>query len=172
MKRTPRNITVRVLEEKIKSAILKLYDEDKYLLNENVNERSISYRLAMYLQTEFNDWDVDCEYNRNIRESDLIKRLSHSCLIGETTNTADLRATTVYPDIIIHHRGTDDNLIVIEMKKHPSSTYLDNKDKIKLKGYRDELHYKYGLFLKLYKDYKTTLKHLQTNLLINNVRDL
>ena len=58
------------------------------------------------------------------------------------------------------------------MKKHPSSTYLDNKDRIKLEGYRDELQYKYGLFLKLYKDYKTTLKYLQTNLLINNSRDL
>jgi len=172
MKSTPSNIPVRVLKAKIMLALQELYHKDKYLLNEDVNERSVSYRLAMYLQNEFKDWAVDCEYNRNVLETDLIKRLSSPHLIGETATTTDLRATTVYPDIIIHHRGTDNNLIVIEIKKHPSSTYLDNKDRVKLKGYRDELHYKYGLFLKLYRDYRTTLKYLQTNLVINNDKHL
>lgn len=171
MKKNPKSISASILEDKIISAVLKLYEKDKYLLDENVNERSISHRLAGYLQSEFKEWDVDCEYNRNVQGTDLIKRLSCSYLIGETASTSDLSAKTVYPDIIIHQRGTEDNLIVIEMKKNSSSTDLDNKDRRKLQSYIDELHYKYGLFLKLYKDTKTTLKYLQTNLLINKFRN-
>ena len=60
----------------------------------------------------------------------------------------------VYPDIIVHRRGTNCNLCIIEVKKSKSTTSSDY-DKIKLKVYTDldkstdnELKYQIGLFIK------------------------
>jgi hypothetical protein len=39
--------------------------EDKDLINNSANERSISHNLAEYLQNYFRDLNVDCEYNRH-----------------------------------------------------------------------------------------------------------
>ena len=52
------------LEEKLKAAIARLYKKDRFLIDNDLNERSISHKLAEYLQTEFHNFDVDCEYNR------------------------------------------------------------------------------------------------------------
>ena len=56
----------------VSNALNELLKLDFYLLTTNINERSISHRLAVYLQLQFPDWDVDCEYNRN---HDDVKRL-------------------------------------------------------------------------------------------------
>jgi hypothetical protein len=55
----------------------------------------------------------------------------------------------VVPDIIVHHRGTPENLLVIEVKK--SNTREDDEQDIqKLRAYRDsDLRYQYALFLKV-----------------------
>lgn len=45
-----------------------LYEWDYHLLENNVSERSIAHKLGCYLQLLFNDYDVDCEYNRNALE--------------------------------------------------------------------------------------------------------
>jgi hypothetical protein len=57
-------------------------------------------------------------------------------------------AITIFPDIIVHHRNTDDNLLVIEMKK--STSNIDNNYDIKkLKEFKRQLDYKYAVSLKL-----------------------
>ncbi len=60
----------------------------------------------------------------------------------------DTDARTVSPDIIVHHRGTPDNLLVIEVKKSRNRE-PDNRDEQKLKAFKEELHYRYALFLRL-----------------------
>ena len=102
------------LEAKVIEALDKLLELDHYLLNNNVNERSISHRLACHLGPLFSQWDVDCEYNRN---HDDPKRLE---IQRRDVRSDDLKATTVYPDIIVHQRNTDENLLVVEMKKTTS----------------------------------------------------
>jgi hypothetical protein len=93
-------------------AIATLLAEDQYLLVNDVNERSITHKLADYLQREFPDTNVDCEYNKN---HDDTKRLR---LPPKTDiRSDDLDAHTVFPDIIVHKRNTDENLLVIEVKK-------------------------------------------------------
>ena len=51
---------------KVDQAIAQLLEKDAYLLQIDANERTISYRLGLYLQLLFEDWHVDCEYNRDL----------------------------------------------------------------------------------------------------------
>jgi hypothetical protein len=59
-----------------------------------------------------------------------------------------LDGVSVYPDIIIHHRGTKDNFVVIEAKKSNISEENES-DKQKLLQYKSnaELSYKHGFFI-------------------------
>ena len=112
-----------------------LLKRDRVLLELDANERSLTHKLAEYLQGEFPDWDVDCEYNR---DGDTPKRLS-----VQTISTNDTDAHTVFPDIIIHYRNTKKNLVVIEAKKK-SRTADGSADKKKLKAYMTEHHYQFA----------------------------
>lgn len=46
-------------------ALDRLIDKDRLLFEIDVNERSITHRLALYLQGAFPGWHVDCGYNRD-----------------------------------------------------------------------------------------------------------
>lgn len=54
----------------------------------------------------------------------------------------------MYPDIIVHHRGKKENLLVIEVKKNatPSSKRKDVK-KLQVYLESDNLRYEFGVFL-------------------------
>jgi hypothetical protein len=80
------------------------------LLCIDVNERSITHKIAEYLQYNFKEWNVDCEYNRL---GDKVKTLPKPI----KTNSNDTDAKTIFPDIIVHKRGKNENLLVIEVKK-------------------------------------------------------
>jgi hypothetical protein len=134
------------VEHTVQLAIEHLLHRDSFLLEKDVNERSISHRLASYLQEEFGDeWDVDCEYNR---DHDVTKEL---LILPKSVEADDTTATTVYPDIIVHHRGLDDNLLVIEMKKTANlQSRSRDFDLDKLRAFRRErYHYQYALYLQL-----------------------
>lgn len=133
------------IEEAVNNAIEQLYEKDAYLLKRDVNERSISHKLACYLQQklEHEGWDVDCEYNRH---RDDPKRLNLSHLHPRSIDIEDIQATTVYPDIIVHKRGTRENLLVIEMKKN-STEQGRARDYEKLRAFKRELGYQHTLFL-------------------------
>lgn len=131
------------VKSRLLAALNKLLERDSYLLVKNVNERSISYRLAMYLQEEFGQWNVDCEYNRNY---DDMKTLE---LPRKDTSFSDTDAVTVFPDIIVHNRGSaNDNLLVIEVKKS-SNRDSGDWDIKKLRAYKDQLRYEHAVFLRL-----------------------
>jgi hypothetical protein len=126
---------------------------DKYLAIADVNERSISHRLAIYLEDEINEWldgwHVDCEYNRDVSSprEPYTKRLDLYEMNQVCVSVDDEHATTVYPDIIVHKRGTNQNLLVIEMKKS-SATRNGRFDKErKLPAYKIQLGYKYAAFV-------------------------
>ena len=126
------------IKDKIIRAFWLLLEIDKHLFIVDANERSLTHRLAMYLQSEFPDYHVDCEYNRNGIDP---KQLPY---FKKQIPTDDTNALTVYPDIIVHHRGTENNFIVIEAKK----TTNGNRDDIKkLRAYKDELNYSYAYFV-------------------------
>jgi len=123
-----------------------IYDflqEDKDLLTNNANERSISHKLAEHLQSHFNNLKVDCEYNRH---GDAVKRLRYSRDNGISSN--DLDGSPVFPDIVIHKRGIDQcNLGVIEIKKS-NSNYDPDIDEQKLRSFTgQDYNYQLGVFL-------------------------
>lgn len=138
------------IEQKISKALEHLREYDLYLLEKNVNERSISHKLASYLQDNFNEgvivWHVDCEYNRN---GDYPKQLRGISPIAVASDDTD--GTTVYPDIIVHKRGEKRNLLVIEIKKANSKRQADDYDLTKLAAYKVDPQYKYefAVFLKV-----------------------
>ena len=136
------------IKEKVNNAIDSLVERDIFLLKNNVNERSISHRLAVYLEYQFEEWDVDCEYNR---DHDRIKSviLHKIDSISSDIKPNDIYAKTVFPDIIIHKRNREENLLVIEMKKS-TNTQSKDFDLEKLKAYRKDLGYTQTLFIKFY----------------------
>ena len=123
-------------------ALSELLVNDHDLLGIDANERSITFRFAMYLQRHFPDWTVDCEYNRDGIEP---KRLGHLELYPDSE---DDEAKTVFPDVIVHRRGTKENHLVLEFKK---STSRVNRqiDLRKLQGYKRQLGYEHALFVEV-----------------------
>lgn len=139
------------VQQKVLQALDKLYETDKYLIRNNINEndenhvseRAIVFRLGIYLEellrcdSEFAKYNLDSEYNRNI---DAKKQLPK-------------RENGVYPDLILHKRGSnDDNILVIEIKTWWNKNYKQriNEDKIKLQAFTDsagEYKYKFGLLI-------------------------
>ncbi|AST06125.1 hypothetical protein AF2641_04160 [Anoxybacillus flavithermus] len=108
-------------------------------MNNDVHERSIAHRLAVHLGIVFYEWDVDVEYNRDHGK---VKRIyDHDEPSGRR----------VFPDIIVHQRGTQNNLLVIEVKKWNNSFDLYERDLEKIKSYlhSPELQYRYGAFVEI-----------------------
>jgi hypothetical protein len=122
-----------------KRAIQKLTDRDRELLKRDVNERSITHSLAMYLQEQFSEMAVDCEYNR---DHDNVKKLLS---YPRTVRADDTDAKTVFPDIIVHKGGTNAaNLLVIEAKKVANPRRKDkDSDREKLNAFKGDTHLKY-----------------------------
>lgn len=134
------------IESKIWTALSALAKNDALLLSFDVNERSITHKLAQYLEPLFRGYDVDCEYNRvgTERDKKILHRLASEIEEGEQPSLTDTDAKTVFPDIIVHIRGgqqAQDNLLVIEAKKAMRSSAFDLK---KLKAYKHELGYRYA----------------------------
>ncbi len=119
------------IDDKLKSSLDLLYHHDSFLLTNDLDELTISHKLASYLQQKFDAWNVDCEYNR------------------EQGGSKRLNGNIVRPDIIIHHRGTKDNLLVIEIKKMTGTPENDTSDFSKLKKFKEQKGYKYAVFLKI-----------------------
>ncbi len=113
-----------------------LIAEQPALLDLDVTERALSHHLAGYIaQLVPPEYDVDVEYNRHGGDP---KRLN---LPPRRARDRELRATTVFPDILVHKRNTDDhNLLVLEMKKPGENMEYDG---LKLHAFRNELGYRH-----------------------------
>jgi 5S rRNA maturation endonuclease (ribonuclease M5) len=137
--------------DKIKNAISQLLNADRILLDEDNSERSITHKLAEHLQCEFKDFDVDCEYNRDAKSQDGIKRIGElEDEFAKCLGKRRVKERRVYPDIIIHERRSrDQNRCIIEVKK-TTSRQKDCYDLLKLRCYTGGfLGYQLGVFIKL-----------------------
>jgi len=125
-------ISTHELIARLNRALGALVIRDRYLLERDVSERAITHKLAEYLQDEFPNWNVDCEYNRDGHEP---KRLGFD--------------DKVLPDIIVHRRGEEGpNLMVIEVKKSNNAQRGgEQRDLQKLQAYLRKLSYKAAVFI-------------------------
>lgn len=188
----------------VKTGLDLLIKNDEYLLTNNLNERSITHKLAEHYQHLFPRWNVDCEYNRNLDADkkividpkvllDNMAKTLETNFYGDNTNLGQPREVftveeirnlerqlrepeidydeelelfyfiltltngkktkkTIYPDIIIHKRGTSDNYIVIEAKKTSNSNRearLFDIVKLLTLVKSDDFNYKQGVFIDL-----------------------
>ncbi|WP_077369576.1 hypothetical protein [Anaerosalibacter sp. Marseille-P3206] len=141
------------IESKLKKAFEMLRKRDKILLEIDINERTLCHRLAIYLEQIFAGYDVDCEYNRigsNDPKKLIFKDLKKDFKDAKLDNSAadDTVARTVYPDIVVHKRTTEENLLIIEIKKSTNNTDR-NIDINKIKKYKSQLGYKHGVFIEI-----------------------
>jgi hypothetical protein len=56
--------------EKLTIAIEMFFSNDAWLLEKDLSERSITHKLAEYLQPLFLNYNVDCEYNGNVERGE------------------------------------------------------------------------------------------------------
>jgi hypothetical protein len=98
----------------------------------------------VYLRELFPDWDVDVEYDRDGYQRKHIRVPYHPRF-----NPQNNPIYFPLPDIIIHHRGPNDNLVVIEMKKSANKDMDEfERDIFKLRCYKKRpLYYKIALFI-------------------------
>lgn len=114
--------------KRLEQAIDLLYEKDKWLLDQNVNERSICHKLAEHLQKLYPDYNVDCEYNRHVLDKkriialkDRLKNITKLTAEQESLTADEPIPLSVFPDIIVHERGCNDkNKCIIEIKKYKS----------------------------------------------------
>jgi hypothetical protein len=134
------------VQENLTKALDKLILKDDFLLKIDAHERTIAHKLAEYLQQEFPYWHVDCEYNRY---KDKEKKVNQ-------------KKESIFPDIIIHRRNSNENILAIEIKKisykkKRKLTYEEllkkyKNDIEKLNYYKENLSYQYTLFIEFYVD--------------------
>ena len=127
------------VKAKVKAAIVQFLKQHADLLKVDANERAISHVLAVSLKEKFPSWDTDCEYNRDGHATKMLR------IAPGKQRTP--RETIVVPDIVVHRRGTSQNLVVIEIKK-TSSRESHSYDLKKLQAFKRQLGYKHALFLK------------------------
>lgn len=120
-------------EEKLLKALEELYEKDGELLEIRASERSITFRLGIYLDELFRKEGliVDSEYNR---KEDSTKAVS------ERENN--------YPDLIVHKRKIHEgNRMILEIKSgERNNNKRFNNDKEKLEAFTEkEESYKYKI---------------------------
>jgi hypothetical protein len=150
--------------KKVKKSLDYLFKKDGWLLINDLSERSIAHKLAEYLQWQFQKWEVDCEYNGDVDRGNNRKSIDMSWLLlkqkklltdkEEADVENEIINRGVYPDIIVHKRGTNrGNLCIIEIKKSTSNVTFAYDD-FKLKAYTSSeygntLMYPLGIFIEV-----------------------
>jgi len=115
--------------DKVVNAIEVFYTRETHLLEKDLGERTLTHRLAVYLESQFSGWEVDCDYNR-LGERTL--RLPK----GSIVSTDDHIGKSVYPDIVVHQREIPNNLLAIEVRS-ASNHQPPEHDQQKLRGLTD-----------------------------------
>jgi len=125
------------ITELVERAIQRVLETERELLDRDVSERALSHHLARFLRDMMPDnYAVDVEYNRALDNPKRLQLPPRKALDNE------LRATTVFPDIIVHVRGTNEhNLLVLEVKKPGEDLPYDER---KLRAFLKELHYEHA----------------------------
>ena len=151
--------------EVLKNAVYEFYQKDFKLLNINVSERAMVFRIACYLEKNVKKLDtfqdnisVDCEYNRSER------------------NPKQQASGILYvPDLCIHERGSNDhNFLCVEFKKKGGNHNGNKKDKKTLECMTSQesygLGYQLGLHIHLYVKYIIIDKYKNGSIVEKGIR--
>ena len=132
--------------EKVVGAIGEFYAREGLLFERDLGERTLTHRMAVWLERQFDGWDVDCDYNRL---GERLLKLPH----GTIVSTDDELGKSIFPDIVVHRRAVPENLLALEVRKAINHQPLEH-DRHKLRGMTDPhlwFAYRIGVLLVLAK---------------------
>jgi hypothetical protein len=135
---------------KLIAALEAFYARETHLLEKDLGERTLTHRLAVYVENQFSGWEVDCDYNRLGERTLRMPR-------GSIVSTDDDLGKSVYPDIVVHQRAIPNNLLAIELRKAANHQPPEH-DQHKLQALTDPhlwFAYRIGVFLTLGKKHVT-----------------
>jgi len=128
--------------DKVVNAIREFYQHEAYLLEKDLGERTLTHRMAVHIERQFDGWEVDCDYNRL---GERLLKLPHGSIIS----TDDELGKSIFPDIVVHHRAVPENLLAVEVRKAINHQPVEH-DHHKLRGLTDPhlwFAYRLGVFL-------------------------
>ena len=132
-------------------SIRELFITDCLLMNKDydINERAVVQKLATYIGKRVSDYHVDVEYNRmrDYYGPEQIGNITPKKIAFMNTDHKTI-IKNVNPDIIVHKRDQEENLIAIEIKlawKNEKKEY----DFSKINGYMEQLRYQFGVYIEL-----------------------
>lgn len=96
--------------DKVVSALQEFYAREQFLFDKDLGERTLTHRLAVQIERQFDRWEVDCDYNRL---GERVLKLPHGSIIS----TDDGLGKSIFPDIVVHRRAIPENLLAIEVRK-------------------------------------------------------
>ncbi|UCG76652.1 MAG: hypothetical protein JSV95_04985 [Gemmatimonadota bacterium] len=141
----------REVRSRVETALRQLSVLDRHLLAHDANERALRHRFAVHIERHFDHWDVDCEYDLFTADPARLTELERGLVIAVIGKplARDTFGLSVFPDIIVHHRKTDDNLLAIEVRKSTSPIPIE-VDRAKLALWKEEpLAFRYACLVRL-----------------------
>jgi hypothetical protein len=116
--------------DKVVAALKELYVREAFLFEHDLGERALTHRLAVSLEREFPDFEVDCEFDRLGPRT---LNLPH----GSIVSTDDHLGKSIYPDIVVHQRTVPKNHVAIEVRKASNHQPIEH-DRHKLRALTDQ----------------------------------
>src|ERR1700761_5677588 len=115
--------------DRLVDALDAFYARETHLLAGDLGERTLTHRLAVHVEHQFSEWDVDCDYNRLGPRRLRLPRAS-------IVSTDDDLGKSVFPDIVVHRRAMPENLLAIEVRKSANHQSPEH-DRHKLRAMTD-----------------------------------
>lgn len=116
--------------DRVVAALKEFYARETFLFEHDLGERTLTHRLALYLERQFPDFEVDCDYDRLGPRT---LKLPH----GSIVSTDDHLGKSIYPDIVVHQRSVPKNHIAIEVRKASNHQPVEH-DRHKLRALTDQ----------------------------------
>jgi hypothetical protein len=139
--------------DKVVAALKEFYAREAFLFEHDLGERTLTHRLALHVERQFPDFEVDCDFDRLGPRTLNMPR-------GSIVSTDDHLGKSIYPDIVVHQRSVPNNLIAIEVRKAGNHQPLEH-DRHKLRALTDPhiwFAYWIGVLLTLGKNNVTSVE--------------
>jgi hypothetical protein len=116
--------------DKVVAALKEFYAREAVLFEQDLGERTLTHRLAVQVERQFPDYEVDCEFDRLGPRTLNLPR-------GSIVSTDDHLGKSIYPDIVVHQRAVPKNHIAIEVRKASNHQPVEH-DRHKLRALTDQ----------------------------------
>jgi hypothetical protein len=115
--------------DKVVAALKEFYAREAFLFAQDLGERTLTHRLAVYLEKQFPDFVADCDFDRLGPRT---LGLPH----GSIVSTDDHLGKSIFPDIVVHQREVPNNLLAIEVRRAGNHQPIEH-DRQKLRALTD-----------------------------------